>query len=57
MGIVIDVFLPLELAFIMFALGLGLTGNDFLRVLKQPRDFFVGALSPVSYTHLRAHET
>jgi len=45
MSIVTDVFLPLALAFIMFALGLGLTGNDFLRVLKQPRDFFVGALS------------
>ena len=34
MGIITDVILPLALAFIMFALGLGLTGNDFLRVLK-----------------------
>ena len=47
MGIVVDVFLPLALAFIMFALGLGLTGNDFLRVIKQPRDFFVGAFSQI----------
>jgi len=47
MGIVIDVFLPLALAFIMFALGLGLTGSDFLRVAKQPRDFFVGAFSQI----------
>ena len=47
MGIVIDVFLPLALAFIMFVLGLGLTGNDFLRVVKQPRDFFVGAFSQI----------
>ena len=47
MGIVTDVFLPLALAFIMFALGLGLTGDDFLRVFKQPRDFFVGALSQI----------
>ena len=47
MGIVIDVFLPLALAFIMFALGLGLTGNDFLRVLKQPRNFFVGAFCQI----------
>jgi BASS family bile acid:Na+ symporter len=31
----------------MFALGLGLTGNDFLRVAKQPRDFFVGAFSQI----------
>ena len=31
----------------MFALGLGLTGNNFLRVVKQPRDFFVGAFSQI----------
>ena len=47
MGIVTDVFLPLALAFIMFALGLGLTGGNFLRVVKQPRDFFVGAFSQI----------
>ena len=47
MGIVTDIFLPLALAFIMFVLGLGLTGDDFLRVLKQPRDFFVGAFSQI----------
>ena len=47
MGIVIDVFLPLALAFIMFSLGLELTGNDFLRVFKQPRDFIVGAFSQI----------
>ena len=29
MNIVTDIFLPLALAFIMFALGLGLTGVDF----------------------------
>ena len=47
MGIVTEVFLPLALAFIMFALGLGLTGADFLRVAKQPRDFFIGAFSQI----------
>ena len=47
MNIVTDVVLPLALAFIMFVLGLGLTGTDFLRVIKQPRDFFVGAFSQV----------
>ena len=47
MNIVTDVILPLALAFIMFALGLGLTGSDFLRVIKQPRDFFVGAISQI----------
>ena len=47
MSVVTDVFLPLALAFIMFALGLGLTGNDFLRVARQSRDFFVGAFSQI----------
>ena len=45
MGIVAEVFLPLALAFIMFALGLGLTFDDFARVAKQPRDYLVGAAS------------
>ena len=47
MNIVTDVILPLALAFIMFVLGLGLTGADFLRVIKQPRNFFVGAFSQI----------
>jgi BASS family bile acid:Na+ symporter len=47
MGIVTDVILPLALAFIMFALGLGLTMSDFARVARQPKDFFVGAVSQI----------
>ena len=47
MNIVTDIFLPVALAFIMFALGLGLSGADFLRVIKQPKDFFVGAISQI----------
>ena len=47
MNIVTDVILPLALAFIMFVLGLGLTSADFLRVLKQPRDFLVGCVSQI----------
>ena len=47
MNIVTDVILPLALAFIMFVLGMGLTGADFLRVIKQPRNFFVGAFSQI----------
>ena len=47
MGIVTDVFLPIALAFIMLSLGLGLTGADFLRVIKQPKDFFVGTISQI----------
>ena len=47
MSIVTDIFLPLALAFIMFSLGIGLTGKDFTRVAKQPKDFFVGAISQI----------
>ncbi len=38
---------PVCLAIIMFGLGLGLTLGDFTRVLKNPRDFFVGFLCQV----------
>ena len=47
MGVVTDVVLPIALAFIMFALGLGLTFDDFAQVAKRPRDFIVGAVSQV----------
>ena len=47
MGIVTDVILPIALAFIMFALGLGLTFEDFARVAARPRDFIVGALAQI----------
>lgn len=45
MGPVTDIVLPVALAFIMFALGLGLTFSDFARVARQPRDFLIGAAS------------
>ena len=35
---------PIALALIMLALGLGLTSQDFLRVIKQPKDFIVGLI-------------
>tara|TARA_B100001250_G_scaffold240684_1_gene206857 strand:+ start:388 stop:1236 length:849 start_codon:yes stop_codon:yes gene_type:complete len=47
MGIITDIFLPLALAFIMFSLGLGLTGADFTRVARQPKDFFVGLICQI----------
>jgi len=47
MGIITDLFLPLALAFIMFSLGLGLTGEDFSRVAKQPKDFFIGLVCQI----------
>ena len=36
---------PIALALIMLGLGLGLSGKDFLRVLKQPKDFTIGLIS------------
>ena len=38
---------PICLAIIMFGLGLGLTAQDFLRVVKNVKDFFIGFLSQV----------
>ena len=38
---------PVCLAIIMFGLGLGLTISDFTRVVKKPRDFFVGFICQV----------
>ncbi len=35
---------PIALALIMLALGLGLSTQDFLRVIKQPKDFIVGLI-------------
>ncbi len=47
MGIITDVVLPLSLAFIMFSLGLELKSSDFTRVIKQPKDFLIGAFSQI----------
>ena len=33
---------PIALALIMLGLGLSLTVQDFLKILKQPKDFFIG---------------
>ncbi|MBL6864375.1 MAG: bile acid:sodium symporter family protein [Rhodospirillales bacterium] len=45
MNSITNIGLPIALAFIMFSLGLGLTGSDFKRVIQQPKDFLVGLLS------------
>ncbi len=41
-NIIIDIVLPLGLAFIMFSLGLGLSIEDFLLVLNEPKAFGIG---------------
>ena len=42
---IIDIFLPLSLMFIMFTLGLGLTFKDFTNLFKNPKAFFIGIIN------------
>ena len=35
---------PIALAIIMLSLGLGLTFEDFVRVIEKPKDFTIGIL-------------
>jgi len=42
---IVTTIAPFALALIMFGLGLGLTTTDFSRVIKNPKDFFVGFFS------------
>ena len=42
---IIDIFLPLSLVFIMFTLGLGLTTADFTQIIREPKAFGVGILN------------
>tara|TARA_B100000700_G_scaffold111276_1_gene125291 strand:- start:304 stop:1266 length:963 start_codon:yes stop_codon:yes gene_type:complete len=41
-NVIIDVVLPLALAFIMFSLGVGLTTEDFSLVVSEPKAFGIG---------------
>ncbi|QPH52854.1 bile acid:sodium symporter family protein [Pontivivens ytuae] len=50
----IEVFLPLSLAFIMFSLGLGLMPADFARVARMPKAFLIGAVAQVALLPLIA---
>tara|TARA_B100000214_G_C23968442_1_gene628898 strand:- start:1526 stop:2395 length:870 start_codon:yes stop_codon:yes gene_type:complete len=42
---IIDIFLPLSLVFIMFTLGLGLTLSDFTNLIYKPKPFFIGIMN------------
>ena len=42
---IIDVFLPLSLIFIMFTLGIGLTFEDFTNLINKPKAFFIGIVN------------
>ena len=41
-NVIIDVILPVALAFIMFSLGIGLTVDDFSIITKEPKVFAIG---------------
>ena len=41
-NVIIDVILPVALAFIMFSLGIGLTVEDFSIIVKEPKVFAIG---------------
>ena len=43
--VIIDVFLPLSLVFIMFTSGIGLTPKDFTNLFRYPKAFFVGMVN------------
>ncbi len=49
MNFITDVVLPLALAFIMFTLGLGLSFSDFIKVAKNPKNFFIGLISQLIF--------
>ena len=51
---IIDLFLPLSLVFIMFTLGLGLTIDDFTNLIYAPRAFFVGMINQMILLPLAA---
>ena len=46
-NVIIDVILPLSLAFIMFSLGLGLTVTDFSLVFTEPKAFAIGITNQI----------
>ena len=47
MNVLTQVFLPISLAIIMFSLGITLVVEDFKRVVVQPKDFALGAVSQI----------
>ena len=42
---IIDLFLPISLIFIMFTLGIGLTYKDFTNLIQNPKAFFIGVVN------------
>lgn len=55
MDSLITIFLPLALAIIMFSLGLGLTIDDFRRVVVRPKAFAIGAFAQLIFIPVVAY--
>ena len=51
---IIDIFLPISLIFIMFTLGLGLTLSDFINLIHKPKPFFIGIMNQMAILPLVA---
>ena len=49
---IIDIFLPASLIFIMLTLGLGLELSDFTNLVRKPRSFFVGLTNQILFLPL-----
>jgi BASS family bile acid:Na+ symporter len=54
-SILLQIFLPLSLAVIMYSMGLTLRVSDFTRLVQQPRDFIVGAILQMASLPLIAY--
>ena len=42
---IIDIFLPVSLMFIMFTLGIGLTVENFKNIIAQPKALILGLVN------------
>lgn len=47
MDAILSIFLPVSLGIIMLSLGLGLTVDDFIRIIRQPRALIAGLFAQV----------
>ena len=52
----VKIFIPITVGLIMFALGLGLTVSDFMRVLEKPRAVAIGLFSQLVWPLMRSPE-
>ncbi len=51
---IIDIFLPLSLMFIMFTLGIGLTIQNFRNIIEQPKALIIGLVNQMIFLPLIA---